>query len=50
MKAKTRNLIWRIMSCAASFALMLAINSVSNTCCFLSYQPNVPNDLLQECD
>ena len=45
MKAKTRNLIWRIMSCAASFALVLAINSVSNTCCFLSYQPDVPEEL-----
>ena len=46
MKAKTRNLIRRIMSCAASFALVLAINSVSNTCCFLSYQPDVPKELL----
>lgn len=29
MKAKTRNLIRRIMSCAASFALVLAINIIS---------------------
>ncbi len=48
MKAKTKKLIRKIMSCAASCALMLAINSVSNTCCFLSYQPDVPEELTKE--
>ncbi len=46
MSKKSRNLIQKIMSCAASLALMLAINSVSNTCCFLSYQPDIPEELL----
>lgn len=45
MKTKIYGLLWKILSGTASLALVLALNSVSNTCCFLSYQPDVPEDL-----
>lgn len=42
---KVQHIIRKILSCTANLALFLAMNSISNTCCFLSYQPNVPEDL-----
>lgn len=45
MKAKIRGLLCKILSGTASLALIMAMNSVSNTCCFLSYQPDVPDEL-----
>lgn len=45
MKTKIRGLLYKILSCTASLALIMAVNSVSNTCCFLSYQPDIPEDL-----
>lgn len=46
MKTKIHNLLYKMMGCTASLALLLAVNSVTNTCCFLSYQPDVPEELL----
>ena len=46
MKTKMQNLIRTLLCSTASLALLLAENSVSNTCCFLSYQPDVPEELL----
>lgn len=46
MKTKMLNLIRTLLYSTASLALLLAVNSVSNTCCFLSYQPDVPDELL----
>ena len=45
MKVRIHSLFFKILSCTASLALMLAMNSVSNTCCFLSYQPDIPEEL-----
>ena len=46
MKTKMQNLIRTLLCSTASLALLLAVNSVSNNCCFLSYQPDVPEELL----
>lgn len=45
MKVKIQRLLCKILSCTASLALIMAMNSVSNTCCFLSYQPDIPEEL-----
>lgn len=45
MKEKIRGLLYKILNYTASLALIMAMNSVTNTCCFLSYQPDVPEEL-----
>lgn len=45
MKMKMEKLVRAFLCSAASLALLLALHSVSNTCCFLSYQPDVPEEL-----
>lgn len=47
MKWKIQKLVIKAMGCAASIALFIAMNSVTNTCCFLSYQPDVPTELFK---
>lgn len=45
MKVTIGRMFGKILSCTASLALIMAIHSVSTTCCFLSYQPDVPEEL-----
>lgn len=35
----------RVLSIVASFAFFVAMNSVNTTCLFLTYQPEVPEEL-----
>lgn len=48
MNAKCLNLFRKLMLGCANLALAMAVVSVGNTCCFLSYQPDVPAELVQE--
>ena len=47
MKLKVRNALVKMSSLAASVAMLLALTSVSSTCIFMSYQPDVPEELLK---
>lgn len=38
-------LVFKLSNFVASIALLLAVTSVSNTCCFMSYQPDLPEEL-----
>lgn len=46
MKSKFMNIIVKIMSCAASIAVAIAVANIDTTCVFWSYQPDVPDELL----
>lgn len=45
MKTKIRKLISMFGTLAASLAVMVAVNSVANTCVILAYQPDLPDEL-----
>lgn len=47
MKRKVRNALFKLSGLAASVALLFAISSVNSTCVFMSYQPDVPEELLK---
>lgn len=48
MNSKYLDLLRKLMLGCANLALAMAVVSVGNTCCFLSYQPNVPDELMQK--
>lgn len=45
MKTKINKLISMCAALAASLALMIAATGAGNTCVFLTYQPDVPDEL-----
>lgn len=47
MKTKFRTAWLKIGAFVASAAFVIAVNSVGNTCIFMSYQPDVPSELQQ---
>lgn len=47
MKKRIPNLFRKLLGCMAKLALVLAVTSVSTTCCFLSYQPDLPVELTE---
>ncbi len=47
MKNKLVNIMRKFGACAASAALLLAVSSLTSTCLFMSYQPDVPEELLK---
>ena len=40
------SIVTKIMSSAAALALMIAIANSNSTCVFWSYQPDVPEELM----
>lgn len=46
MKVKLMAIITKIVSSAAALTLLVATANANSTCIFLSYQPDMPNDLL----
>ncbi len=46
MKVKIMSIVTKIMSSAAALALMIAIANSNSTCVFWSYQPDVPEELM----
>lgn len=46
MKVKIMSIVTKIMSSAAALALMIAITNSNSTCVFWSYQPDVPEELM----
>ena len=45
MKTRIRKLISMCGTLFASFAMLVAVNSVTNTCVILAYQPELPEEL-----
>lgn len=45
MKTILNSLIWKFGSLACLLAMLTALISVNNTCCFTAYQPDVPENL-----
>ena len=46
MKVKLMNIITKIMSSVAAMTLVVAVANANSTCVFWSYQPDVPEELL----
>lgn len=46
MMSMMRNLFVKLSGLLASAALFLALSSVSSTCFFMLYQPDVPDELM----
>lgn len=46
MKARVNNAMIKLGALLASAAMFLAISSVSSTCMFMIYQPDVPEELM----
>lgn len=46
MKAMVRSILVKLSGALASAAMFLAVSSVNNTCCFMLYQPDVPEELM----
>lgn len=46
MKAMAKNTMVKLGALLASAAMFLAVSSVSSTCMFMIYQPDVPEELL----
>lgn len=46
MKVKVMNIIAKIMSSAAAMALAVAVANSNSTCLFWSYQPDLPEELM----
>lgn len=47
MKTKIMSIISKIMSSAVALVLVAAVANANSTCIFLSYQPDLPEDLLE---
>lgn len=45
MKTKLMSLVAKIMSSAVTLVLVTAVANANSTCLFLSYQPDVPEEL-----
>lgn len=45
MSPNAPNLLRKLLCSVANLALVMALVSVSSTCCFLSYQPDIPDEL-----
>lgn len=46
MKVKIMSMVAKFMSSAAAIALMVAVANANSTCIFWSYQPDVPEELM----
>ena len=46
MKLKIMSIITKIMSSTAALALLIAVANSNSTCVFWSYQPDVPEELM----
>lgn len=45
MKTKIMSIVAKIMSSAAALVLVTAVANANSTCIFLSYQPDIPEEL-----
>lgn len=45
MKKMIQNAAFKLSGLVASMAFLLAVSSVGNTCVFMTYQPDVPEEL-----
>lgn len=46
MKAMVNHTMVKLGTLLASVAMLLAVSSVGNTCLFMFYQPDVPEELM----
>ena len=47
MKAKIMNGLMKLAGSVAALAVVCAVSNLSSTCLFLTYQPDVPEELNQ---
>lgn len=47
MKAKIMNGLMKLAGSVAALAMVCAVANVNNTCLFIAYQPDVPEELMQ---
>ena len=47
MKAKIMNGLMKLAGSVATLAMVCAVSNLSSTCLFLTYQPDVPEELMQ---
>lgn len=45
MKTNLKKMVTCLSTFAASVAMFIAVQSMSSTCLFLAYQPEIPNEL-----
>lgn len=45
MKARIMNIFTKLAGVIASLAMVCAVSNVNSTCLFLTYQPDVPDDM-----
>lgn len=45
MKVRINNLLLKLAASVANLALLCAVTNANSTCLFLSYQPDVPEEL-----
>jgi len=45
MKGTQKKILMKLGQMCASIAMLLAVSSVNSTCCFMLYQPDVPEEL-----
>lgn len=45
MKTARKRILTKLGKMCASIAMLLAVSSVNSTCCFMLYQPDVPEEL-----
>jgi len=47
MQAKIINVLMKLAGSVAALAMVCAVSNLSSTCHFLTYQPDVPEELMQ---
>ena len=47
MKAKIKNVLMKLAGSVAALAMVCAVSNLSSTCFFLTYQPDVPEELMR---
>ena len=50
MKARIMNGIMKLAGSVAALAMVCAVSNLNSTCLFLTYQPDVPEELVRETD
>lgn len=45
MKTKIMNLVMKLATPLAALAMMVAMSNAGNTCLFMAYQPDMPDEL-----
>lgn len=45
MKAKLNSIIFKLSGMIAGLAMLVAISNVNSACLFMSYQPDIPEEL-----